>query len=253
MSKATSLLTLVTGIGIGFAIAAVLSAASLQRTGGTSAHAAMAPDKKAIVGMQDTRMISPDDNRSFDQLLSALDGKRVIFVGESHDRYDHHLNQLAVIRGLHERGADLAVGMEFFQEPFQPFLDEYVAGRINEKTLLKKTEYFERWRFDYRLYREIVTYARDNGIPLVALNAPTELVAEVSKNGIRGLKAKERARLPRDLKPADPAYKGRLRPIFAMHGQTSEDRFRRFLPVIDSQGIQHVQTVEQKMGIHLVG
>jgi uncharacterized iron-regulated protein len=113
-------------------------------------------------------MIAPGDGRSFDQLLSALDGKRVIFVGESHDRYDHHLNQLAVIRGLHERGADLAIGTEFFQEPFQPDLDEYVAGRIDEKTLLRKTEYFERWRFDYRLYRDIVTYARDKGIPLRA-------------------------------------------------------------------------------------
>jgi hypothetical protein len=176
-------------------------------------------------------MISPDDGRSLDQLMSALAEKRVIFVGESHDRYDHHLNQLAVIRGLHEHGADLAVGMEFFQEPFQPYLNDYMAGRIDERTLLKETEYFERWRFDYRLYRDILTYARDNGIPLVALNASTELVAEVSKNGIGGLKPEDRARLPWDLKPADAAYKGRLRPIFALHGKTSEERFRRFVDV----------------------
>lgn len=231
MSKATSFLTLVTGIGIGFAVAAALSAASQQGTGGPSAHAAMEPGKVVMTGMHNAKMISPDDGRSFGQLLSELDGKRVIFVGESHDRYDHHLNQLAVIRGLHERGADLAVGMEFFQEPFQPHLDEYVAGRIDEKTLLKKTEYFERWRFDYRLYRDILAYARDNGIPLVALNAPTELVERVSKNGIGGLKPEERARLPRDLKPAGPAYRGRLRPIFAMHGKVSEERFGRFVDV----------------------
>ena len=86
MSKATSFLTLLTGIGVGFAVAAALSAAGHQCTGSTSAHAAMAPDKEAIAGVQDTRMISPDDGRSFDQLLPALDGKRVIFVGESQDR-----------------------------------------------------------------------------------------------------------------------------------------------------------------------
>jgi uncharacterized iron-regulated protein len=231
MSKATSFLTPVTGIGIGLAVAAAPSAASQQGTGGLSAHAAMASGKEVMAGMRDTRMISPDDGRSFSQLLSALDGKRVVFVGKSHDRYDHHLSQLAVIRGLHERRADLAVGMEFFQEPFQPYLDEYVAGKIDEKTLLGKPEYFERWRFDYRLYRDILTYARDNGIPLVALNAPTELVARVSKAGIGGLKPEERARLPRDLKPADPAYRDRLRPIFAMHGKVSEERFGRFVDV----------------------
>jgi hypothetical protein len=231
MSKATSFLTLLTGIGVGFAVAAALSAAGQRDTGGESGHAAMAPGNEAMAGMPAARIISPDDGRSFDRLLSALDGKRVIFVGESHDRYDHHLDQLAVIRGLHERGADLAIGTEFFQEPFQPHLDDCVAGRIDAKTLLKETEYFERWRFDYRLYRDILTYARDNGIPLVALNAPAELVARLSKNGIGGLKPEERARLPRDLKPADPAYRGRLRPIFAMHGNVSEERFGRFVDV----------------------
>ena len=75
MFKATSFLTLVTGIGVGFAVAAALSAASQQGAGGTSAHAAMAPDKEAVAGMKDARMISPDDGGSFDQLLSALGGK----------------------------------------------------------------------------------------------------------------------------------------------------------------------------------
>jgi uncharacterized iron-regulated protein len=152
-------------------------------------------------------------------------------VGETHDRYDHHLNQLAIIRGLHERGVDLAVGMEFFQEPFQRYLDQFVAGSIDDKTLLKETEYYDRWRFDYRLYRDILNYARGQGIPLIALNAPSELVKRVSEKGIGGLDSQDRARLPDDLRPAGSAYAERLRPIFAVHGQTSEDRFRRFVDV----------------------
>jgi uncharacterized iron-regulated protein len=177
------------------------------------------------------QVIDPEEKQSLNGLLSSLGEKRIVFVGETHDRYDHHLNQLAVVRGLHERGADLAIGVEFFQEPFQPHLDDYIAGRIDEKTLLKKTEYFRRWRFDYRLYREILTYARKNGIPVVALNAPTELVSRVSKNGIDGLGSEDRERLPQDLQPAGPAYKARLRPIFEMHGKTSEERFLRFVDV----------------------
>jgi hypothetical protein len=49
--------------------------------------------------------------------------------------------------------------------------------------------------------------------------------------GTGGLKPEERARLPRDVKSTSPAYEVRLRPIFAMHGKGSADRFRRFLDV----------------------
>jgi uncharacterized iron-regulated protein len=174
VSSAKFFLTLLTVIGVGFAVAAALSAASRQGVGDPSAHAAAAAGKNPAADQHDASVISPDDGRSLEGLLTAFDGERVIFVGESHDRYDHHLSQLAVIRGLHERGASLAVGAKFFQEPFQTHLDDCVAGKIDEKTLLINTEYSERWRYDYRLYRDIATHARDNAISLVASNAPTD-------------------------------------------------------------------------------
>jgi len=90
-------------------------------------------------------VVDPVDTTSVDRMLSALEQKRVVFVGETHDRYDHYLNQLSIIRGLHRRGVDLAVGMEFFQEPFQRVLDRYVAGEIGEKALLDRTSGEEVW------------------------------------------------------------------------------------------------------------
>jgi hypothetical protein len=57
------------------------------------------------------------------------------------------------------------------------------------------------------------------------------VTARFSENGIGGLKPEERVRLPGDLKPAAPAYRGRLRPISAMHGKMSQERFRRFVDV----------------------
>jgi len=224
-------LVLAMGIGLGLVTAETISACSQHYRSSESVYAAAATEQAPVVRNQVPTIVDAENQCSLERLLEALDSKQAIFVGETHGRYDHHLNQLTVIRGLHERGVDLAVGMEFFQEPFQPYLDHYVAGKIDEKTLLKKTEYFERWRFDYRLYRDILTYARDNGIPLIALNAPSELVAQVSEKGIAGLGPDDRVRLPQDLRPARSAYEDRLRPIFAMHGKTSEERFRRFVDV----------------------
>lgn len=175
--------------------------------------------------------LEPTDGAAFDAMLDDIRDRRVVFVGEIHDRYDHHINQLNLIRGLKERGADLAIGMEHFQEPFQRYLDDYVAGGIDERAMLTKTEYYGRWRYDFRLYRDILEYARDTGIPLIALNAPGEMVEAVSRGGIDGLSPAERARLPAHIEPVDEAYEQRLRTAFELHGDLPEERFARFMEV----------------------
>jgi uncharacterized iron-regulated protein len=175
--------------------------------------------------------VDPADEAAFSAMLDDLADERVVYVGEIHDRYDHHLNQLAVVRGLHERGVPVAIGVEWFQNPYQPVLDEWSAGRISDREMLRRTEYFERWRFDYRLYRDVLDYARAEGIPVIALNAPAELVSAVSAKGIEGLPADQRALLPAVIPPADPAYERRLRAAFEHHADLPEERFKRFMEV----------------------
>ncbi|HLH29584.1 MAG TPA: ChaN family lipoprotein, partial [Terriglobia bacterium] len=99
------------------------------------------------------------------QLLTSvvhqLATKRVVFIGENHDRYDNHLDQLEIIRKLHAQAPDRwVIGIEYIQRPFQPFLDEYIDKTIDEADFLRKTEYFDRWGYDYRLYRPIFRFAR---------------------------------------------------------------------------------------------
>ena len=83
--------------------------------------------------------------------------------------------KLETIRQLHKFHPDLAIGMEYFQQPFQKYLNEDIAGNLTEKALLKATEYYDRWKYDYRLYRPILRYARSHRISLVALNIPQEI------------------------------------------------------------------------------
>ncbi len=102
---------------------------------------------------------------TMEQIIPALADKRVVFIGEQHTRYDHHLAQLEVIRRLHALHPQLAIGMEMFQQPFQRYLDDYVAGSIDEQAMLRATEYYRRWRMDYRHYAPILRYAREHGLP----------------------------------------------------------------------------------------
>jgi uncharacterized iron-regulated protein len=168
---------------------------------------------------------------TMDQLIEKLASKRVIFVGETHDRYEDHLDQLAVIEGLHKKGRDIAIGMEMFQQPFQSYLDAYVKGEISEKELLRKTEYFDRWRFDYRLYRPILRFAREHRVPLVALNLEQEITGKVGKGGLGSLSPQERARIPSDIDRDDQDYRKRLEAVFQQHPRAEEKDFERFLEV----------------------
>ena len=169
-----------------------------------------------------------------ESLAQQLATKRVVFVGEIHDRYDHHLNQLEIIRRLHELGPAFAIGVEYFQQPFQPQVDNYIAGRISEDEFLRATEYYKRWGFDYRLYAPIFRYAREQRIPVRALDVPTALTSAVARVGIAGLSGDQREYLPSEIKPPDEAYESRLRAVFETHpGSTDFGRFVEVQPLRD--------------------
>jgi len=190
----------------------------------------MLPGQDAITDTQ-TAVVDTAAVGSLDGILDRLAQARVVIVGEAHDRYEDHLNQLAIIRGLHDRGKDLAIGMEFFQQPFQPQLDAFVGGELDEAGLLRGTEYFERWRYDYRLYRPILRFAREHSIPIVALNIEREITDKVGDAGIGSLSPDEQARIPADMDRDDVAYRDYVKRVFDMHPKTGDSDFQRFLDV----------------------
>ena len=149
------------------------------------------------------------------EIVPILGQQRVVFVGETHDELSHHLVQLAIISALH-RQHEIAIGVEFIQQPFQAPLDAYIAGEIDEETMLLRTQYMDRWGFDYRLYRPILQFARDNRIPLIALNVPSELTEKVVARGLDGLTPEDRAALP-EIDRSDLEYREQLSAVFQSH------------------------------------
>ena len=162
------------------------------------------------------------------EVIREAEDRRVIYVGENHDRFSHHMVQLEIIKSLHQEGKKVAVGMEMFQRPFQGALDDYIDGRIDEKEFLKKTEYFQRWKFDYNLYRPILQFARDEKIPVVALNIQTEIVEKVAQSGLGSLTEEETKFVPLQMDFSDKAYRERLRQVFREHKNFAGKKFDFF-------------------------
>ena len=196
---------------------------------GAAVPVTAAPQDRQTPGLTTALDLSATTN--LEGIIPVLAGKRVVLVGETHDRYDNHLMQLEIIRRLHAVHPRLAIGMEAFQQPFQGVLDEYIAGRLDERQLLRDTEYYRRWRFDFRLYAPILEYARENHLPVVALNLPAELTSKVGRVGMAGLTAAERKELPDDIDRSDTAYEARLRKVFEHHPGVDGHGFENFIDV----------------------
>jgi uncharacterized iron-regulated protein len=203
----------------------------------------------AVGEAMDPPVLAVGQSPTLHQILDRLPDDRIVYVGETHDRYDHHLVQLEVLKFLHKKYGDVALGVEWFQFPFQRVLDDYVAGRITEAQMLARSGYFDRWRFDYRLYRPIMRYARDNGIPIVALNAPVELTRKIGQDGLASLPEVERKQLPADYASVDETYRKRVRAAFDAHPPQGQ-RFEHFLEVMQTWDESMAQHVTDAVAAH---
>lgn len=165
----------------------------------------------------------------FDRIVDDLAGSRVIYLGETHTSYGDHLLQLQILQSLHGRGHKLAIGLEMFPRSGQQALDDYIAGRTDERTFLKQSGYHRTWGYDYRLYREILQFAREARIPLVALNLESGVSGRVFSDGhTDGLAAKERAELPPERDLDLPGYRERIAAAHTAH-PTGSGSFTGFL------------------------
>ncbi len=178
-----------------------------------------------------TPALNLKDAFNLESIIPALADKRVVFIGETHNRYEHHLTQLEIIRRLHAINPRIAIGMEAFQQPFQRYLDAYVAGELSERELLRKSEYYKRWRFDYRHYAPILRFARQHQLPVIALNLPAELTRKAGDVGIDGLSEADKAAIPQSIDRSDAAYEARLRNVFEQHPHRNNQSFDKFLDV----------------------
>jgi uncharacterized iron-regulated protein len=184
--------------------------------------------------------IKTDTARSFAEITKELLNSRVIYVGEVHTNYQDHILQLKIIRALHEQDPSLAVGMEMFSRSTQPVLDDYIAHRIDEKIFLKQSDYFEQWSFDYRLYRDLLNFARRHRLPVIGLNVDRQIVSGIfQKSGAVGLSAEDAEGVAQNRDLDLPGYRERLASVFQNHpaGPQSMENNEKFNGFLEAQAV----------------
>ncbi|PSN16344.1 iron-regulated protein, partial [filamentous cyanobacterium CCP5] len=164
------------------------------------------------------------------EAIAPLLGAEVIYLGEQHDSQADHDAQLAIIAALYAENSDLAIALEMFQRPFQPVIDRYLAGEISEVELVEQTEYEQRWGFPWEYYAPVLRFAKAHQLPVLALNAPSEITRQVAREGLDSLEANDFRYIPlaADIDTSNADYRAFVQEAFGAHGSHGDFNFDHF-------------------------
>jgi uncharacterized iron-regulated protein len=173
--------------------------------------------------------LSTQKTLSFEAFVKAVAQAQVVVVGEEHYHPDIQAFELRLLQALAQhRPQHVALAMEFLERDMQPAVDAYLSGNSDAATLhtqIKATPAFIQYYFP------LVQYARQAGIPLLAMNVPRSLARRVTKEGLQAvaesLLSPERAYLAATFLPITPQYRTYfLQAVAAAHPLPEEQRDR---------------------------
>jgi len=172
---------------------------------------------------------------SHKEMMAVAGDARIVFIGETHDNPASHRLELEVLKSLSEiHPKRQAVGMEMFARSQQSALDRWVAGKLGEKEFLRESRWYDNWKMDFAYYRDLLNFARDHKISIIALNAEKSLVNALRARPANQLSAADQARLPK-LDMTDPYQQAMVKAYFSdhTHGEMGLEGFIRAQTVWD--------------------
>jgi len=155
------------------------------------------PAETATHVLYDGRLGTPT---TLDDFVAEALGTDLVVFGELHGDLVGAEYQLALLKKLDAKGArPVAIAMEFFETHTQEALDAYLAGEMDQETFLKETKRSPAYA---KTHGPLVDWAKANGAPVIAANAPRKLVSGYRKAEgdyaayLESLTEEERALLP---------------------------------------------------------
>lgn len=131
----------------------------------------------------------------------------VIMVGELHGHQGVHRFQAELLAQLLNQPKPIALAMEQFSRDNQATLDDYLNDELGEDEFIKRSHAWPSYRSDYRA---LITLAKQQTIPVIAANAPPNIVRCVGQQGaayLEQLPTAQRAWVANQLTLEDDAYK----------------------------------------------
>ncbi|MEM9399780.1 MAG: ChaN family lipoprotein [Verrucomicrobiota bacterium] len=154
---------------------------------------------------------------SYEDLIYDLSQARVIYLGETHRIRRHHQWQLKILQALQDKGHQLILGLEQIESSYQKQVEQYNKGKDTFERFATNIDWEKRWH-NYIDYQDLVIYAQQKSIPIIALNAKAEIIRKIGRQGLHTLPKAERNQLPKTINwEDDPIYREWLDKILLVH------------------------------------
>ena len=153
----------------------------------------------------------------YNRLVSGLRPARVIFLGEFHTHKMQHEHQLEIIKSLWQANRKLAIGLELFERDRQGFLDRWIAGEIPEDMFTREVLKNDFNHSTLAVYYPLLLWARAHQVPLLALNAPRTITAQIAKSGLGSLTREQKGQIAADIVLGPPEYRERVLTALGHH------------------------------------
>jgi uncharacterized iron-regulated protein len=133
---------------------------------------------------------------SFEEMIDILKQKRIVMIGESHTNQLHHDLQLKIIKGLVESGKPVVLALEMYNPSQNDKLADWISGKTDPNSFLEQTGYLSTWGHNYRYYKAIFDYTRDQHLPIYGANVDRKYASKIGKGGLESLSHDEIQLLP---------------------------------------------------------
>lgn len=128
---------------------------------------------------------SKGNKANYDQLLAEAKKADIVLFGELHDNPICHWLQKELTEDLYaDKKEKLVMGAEMFEADDQITLDEYLAGRVSEKTMKEEIKLWHNFVTDYKPLLDI---AKINNLKFIACNIPRRYANMVYSRGEKSL------------------------------------------------------------------
>jgi uncharacterized iron-regulated protein len=136
-------------------------------------------------------------------LMQAMQGHRVVLLGEVHDNAAQHTLRVAALRQLVVKGARPAIAFEQFDRERQSDIDRARRERPGDANyLIAQAKGRDEWQWNF--YRPFVALALEYDLPIVAANLSRDKAMQVAIEGWPAVfDARMRDELKLDSLPAD--------------------------------------------------
>ncbi|MGR5235640.1 ChaN family lipoprotein [Vibrio alfacsensis] len=135
-----------------------------------------------ITSFYDYQLYSPSrEPISIASLPPELQQADVILIGEWHTHAGIHRFQTDMLKQLSIAERPIALSMEQVPRDKQAVLDSYLNGEIGEQYFIKQSHAWPNYESDYR---PLVEFAKQAEIPIIASNAPKNIVRCIGQQGI---------------------------------------------------------------------